>query len=262
MARRLTPTVATQLDVLLEADEHVYRISALKREAKDFSYKELRQEVARRQFFQPLYVFAHTFLATAGLSNESSKYYASLVKFYTVYKLKAWRATARLYLLCFAYYRFRQINDNLIEAFIHLVDHYEQQAKQAAEDAMQRAVTEASEHLQAAGQVLSLFVDASIPGDAPFTVVQQQAFAPRSHTLPAGHRLPAQHAFDKLGCEWSFYTTLSPTFKRNLRHCLPNWTLPVGWRMRRCSRQSHASKACCGEANHHGRPIPRSFRRR
>jgi len=87
------------------------------------------------------------------------------------------RATARLYLLCFAYYRFRQIHDNLIEAFIHLVDHYEQQAKQAAEDAIQRAVTEASEHLQAAGQVLSLFVDASIPSDAPFTVVQQQAFA-------------------------------------------------------------------------------------
>ena len=140
LGQALTPTVATQLDALLDADEHVYRISALKREAKDFSYKELRQEVARRQFFQPLYDFAHTFLATAGLSNESSKYYASLVKFYTVYKLQRMaRATTRLYLLCFAYYRFRQINDNLIEAFIHLVDHYEKQAKQAAEDAMQRA---------------------------------------------------------------------------------------------------------------------------
>ena len=37
------------------------------------SYQELRQEVARRQFFHPLYEFAHGFLATAGLSNESSK---------------------------------------------------------------------------------------------------------------------------------------------------------------------------------------------
>ena len=86
---------------------------------------------SRRQFFQPLYEFAHTFLATAGLSNESSKYYASLVKFYTVYKLQRMtRATTRLYLLCFADYRFRQLNDNLIEAFIHLVDHYKKQAKQ------------------------------------------------------------------------------------------------------------------------------------
>src|SRR2546428_5178948 len=81
LGHALTPMVATQLDALLEADEHVYRINALKREAKDFSYKELRQEVARRQFFHPLHAFASTFLATADLSNESSKYYASLVQF-------------------------------------------------------------------------------------------------------------------------------------------------------------------------------------
>ena len=65
----------------------------------------------------------------------------------------------RLYLLCFAYYRFRQINDNLIEAFIHLVDEYEQQAKLAAEHAMEQALHQAASNLRAAGQVLSLFVD-------------------------------------------------------------------------------------------------------
>jgi hypothetical protein len=48
----------------------------------------LRQEAARRKVFQPLYEFARTFLASAALSNESVKYYASLVQFYTVYKLQ------------------------------------------------------------------------------------------------------------------------------------------------------------------------------
>src|SRR5258708_31692374 len=119
----------------------MYRISALKHEPKDFSYKELRREVERRKFFQPLYEFAQTFLITTGLSNESVKYYASLVQFYTVYKLQRMSAAiVRLYLLCFAYHRFRQINDNLIEAFIHLVDHYEKEAKLAAEDAIHRAI--------------------------------------------------------------------------------------------------------------------------
>ncbi|MFX7849900.1 hypothetical protein ABTK11_22590, partial [Acinetobacter baumannii] len=75
-----------------------------------------------------------TFLAKAGLSAESGKYFASLVKFYTVYKLQRMPvATARLFLLCFAYHRFLQINDNLIEAFVHLVDQYEAEAKSAAE---------------------------------------------------------------------------------------------------------------------------------
>jgi hypothetical protein len=68
---------------------------------------------------------------------SSSRYYCSLVQFYTVYKLQRMAVpTVRLYLLCFASHRFRQINDNLIEAFIHLVDDYEQRAKIAAAESM------------------------------------------------------------------------------------------------------------------------------
>ena len=97
--------------------------------------------------------FAQSFLASGGLSNESVKYYASLVKFYTVYKLQRTAPmTTRLYLLCFAYHRFRQINDNLVDAFIHLVDQYEQVAKSAALVAAQKALSEASANLDAAGQ--------------------------------------------------------------------------------------------------------------
>ena len=220
LGQALTPMVEQQCDALLQADERMDRISALKHEPKDFSYKELRQEVARRKFFQPLYEFAHTFLSTTGLSNESVKYYASLVPFYTVYKLQRMsRAITRLYLLCFASHRFRQINDTLTEAFIHLIDQYEKQAKLAAADAMQRAMTNASEHLQAAGHVLNLFVDGSTPGNTPFALVQEKAFS-----MLAPERFPLVSAylrnieFDKTAFEWSCYTTLSATFKRNLRH--------------------------------------------
>ena len=160
LGQALTAAVEHQLEGLLQADEGMYRISLLKHEPKDFNYGELRHELERRTFFQQLYEFGKTFLASAGLSNESVKYYASLVQFYTVYKLQRTAApTTRLYLLCFAYYRFRKINDNLVEAFIHLVDQYEQQAKLASETASTNAMTEASANLRAAGQVLDLFVD-------------------------------------------------------------------------------------------------------
>jgi hypothetical protein len=220
LGQALTPAVDKQLEALLQADENTYRINALKREPKDFSYKELRQDVARRKFFQPLYEFAQTFLRTTGLSNESVKYYASLVQFYTVYKLQRMSAAStRLYLLCFAYHRFRQINDHLTEAFIHLVDHYEKEAKLAAQGALQEAMTAASANLSSAGQVLNLFVDSSIPEDAPFARVKEQAFAllaPERFSLVSDYMRNV--AFDKTACEWSCYTQLSPTFKRNLRH--------------------------------------------
>ncbi|HEB4991023.1 TPA: Tn3 family transposase [Klebsiella michiganensis] len=215
----MDPLIVQQLTALLQADSGLFRVSALKHEAKDFSYEELRQEVARRQFFQPLHEFAQQFLTTAGISNESGKYYASLVKFYTTYKLQRMKKeTAQLYLLFFAFHRFRQINDNLIEALIHWVDQYEKQAKRAAEEAMNNAVASASKNLQAAGHVLSLFTDDQITDDTPFSSIKEKAFTlldPEQFPLVSDYL--RNIAFDKTAFEWSHYTKLSATFKRNLR---------------------------------------------
>jgi hypothetical protein len=220
LGQALTAAVEHQLEALLQADEGMYRISLLKHEPKDFSYGELRQEAERRTFFQQLYEFGKTFLASAGLSNESVKYYASLVQFYTVYKLQRMAApTTRLYLLCFAYYRFRQINDNLVEAFIHLVDQYEQKAKLASETASTNAMTEASANLRAAGQVLDLFVDQSIADETPFVEVKQKAFCllePERFALVSDYMRNIE--FDRTAFEWSYYGTLHFKFKLNLRH--------------------------------------------
>jgi TnpA family transposase len=216
----LTPTLTKQLDDLLKAREGVYRISALKQEPRDFSYQALRQEVARRQVFRPLHDFARTFLAAAELSNESVKYYAARVSFYTVYKLQRMpAATARLYLVCFAYQRFRQINDHLVEAFIFLVDRYEKEARQAAKAAAQQALDEANGQLEAAGQVLALFVDPAIPDDLPFEAVRAKAFGclDRERFSQVADYL-RRVEFDQTAFEWSYYTTLSSAFKRNLRH--------------------------------------------
>ena len=177
LSTALTPAIRQQLDDLLQADEGMHHVTVLKHEPRDFSYSQLRQEGARRTTLQPLYVFAQSFLASTGVSNDSVRYYASLVQYYTVYKLERMApATRRLYLLCFAYHRFRQINDNLVDAFINLVDQYERQAKVSAETAAHKALTEVSAHLGAAGKVLELFVDTTIPDTTPFVQVKKRAF--------------------------------------------------------------------------------------
>lgn len=216
----ITPEIRQRLTTLLEADEQIYTICALKREAKDFSYGELRREVSRREFFEPLHEFAATFLASSGLSQESSKYYASMVKYYTVYKLQRMqRPTVQLFLLCFAYQRFRQINDNLTDAFIHLVHQYKKLAKSQGEAAMQKALEDALKNLQAAGQVLSLFVDDSISPGVPFSEIKDKAFSLLDREqFPIVADYMRRIAFDKTAFEWAYYGTLSRTFKQNLRH--------------------------------------------
>ena len=239
----MTPAIEQQLVALLEAGDGMYRISEVKHEPKDFSYKELRQEAGRRKVFQPLYDFAQTFLASAALSNESVKYYASLVLFYTVYKLQRMAGgIVQLYLPCFAYYRFREINDNLIEAFIHLVDQYETAAKLSAQAAAQQALVAASSNLNAAGRVLNLFIDASIPDDAPFAVVKEQAFSfldPERFPLVMNYMRII--AFDKTASEWSYYRKLSHAFKRNLRHLFTDLTFSGSGRGCTPTRSRHVS---------------------
>ena len=250
-----------QLAALLEAGEGMYRISAFKHEPKDFSYKELRQEVARRKFFQPLYEFAQTFLATAGLSNESVKYYASLVQFYTVYKLhRMARARPGLYLLCFAYHRFRQINDNLIEAFIHLLDQYEKQAK-----LRQRTRSSARSPRRAR-------ISSRRPGPEPVrrrldsrrcAVLRREGesvLPARPARFLAGGRLHAQHRVRQDRLRVVVLRQAVAGFQaKSAASVLRDWIFPVGWRMRRCSKRLLICRDCCVRANRHDRPTHRIF---
>lgn len=226
LAQALDPATCLILDEFLQSDERLRRLTVLKQEPRDFTYQQLRREVERRKFFYPLFEFARKFLPEAGLSADSVRYYASLVPFYTVYKLQRMAPeTTRLYLLCFAYHRFRQINDTLIEAFVHLTNQYERQAKAAAEEEAHRLFNEATEHLKAAGQVLRLFVDDSISADAPFRAVKEQAFAllDRQRCEMVSAYL-SNTAFDKAAFEWAYYGSLSAKFKRNLRHLFTDLT--------------------------------------
>lgn len=73
--------------------------------------------------------------------------------------------------------------------------------------------------MHAAGHVLNLFTDTSIPDDAPFTNVKAQAFTLlEPEQFPIVSNYLRNIAFDKTAFEWAHYTTLSHQFKRNLRH--------------------------------------------
>lgn len=216
----LSPKLRKALDEMLHTDDKQHLLIVLKQEPRDFSNTQLRQEVARRQQLAPLYDFSQRFLADAELSSECVKDYAALVQFYSLYKLRRIKVSmARLYLICFTFYRFRQINDNLIEAYIYLVGQFDKQTKVAAKEAMHKAVDEASANLQAAGEVLELFVNDTIAADCPFSTVQERAFGLlASQVIPSVANYLRNVAFDRIGYEWSHFAKLSRTVKRNLRH--------------------------------------------
>ena len=116
--------------------------------------------------------------AALQISNDSITYYASLVSYYSVYKLKRFPVwAAYLYLLCFVAHRYQRLHDHLLTSLMHHVRRYTEEAKTVAKDHVYTARIESNDTLHKAGHVLPLFTDDRIADATPFQDV-------KTHGLP------------------------------------------------------------------------------
>jgi hypothetical protein len=219
------------LNRLLEDSTGLYEITQLKREPKDFNLSEIKREIHRGIKIGELYQLAKRLLPHLLISNESIKYYASLVSYYSVYKLKRLNEwTTYFYLLCFVYHRYQKFHDNLILSLIHHVRQYADEAKAAAKERVYQYRIESNQNLQKAGQVLKLFTDDSIAESTPFSIVQAKAFS-----ILERQKLDfiADHISKKAQFDETVFAWLGHQFKRHLRPIL----LAIDF----AASQSHAS---------------------
>lgn len=120
----LTVADMEALQHLLEEGPGLYALTQLKREPKDFSASAMKLEGQRGDQLRGLYRLAQQVLPQLHISQESITYYASLVTYYSVYRLK--RLDIRIvyvYLLCFVYHRYQRLHDHLLDSLIHHVRH-------------------------------------------------------------------------------------------------------------------------------------------
>src|SRR5713226_4925721 len=220
IGQQLTPTDTQALQPLLDDTDGHYGITRLKREPKDFSWREMRQEIERSAQLQPLYTLATRLLPQLHLSNESIQYYASLVMYYSVFRLHQLdERLVQVYVLCFVVHRYQRLHDHLLTSLIHYVRRYTDEAKEVAQERVYTAHLEGTAALDKAGQVLKLFTDDRIAADTPFHAVQSQAFQilERPQLDFIADHLVTHARFDETAFQWEHIDTLAPQFKRHLR---------------------------------------------
>jgi TnpA family transposase len=211
------------LNQLLEDSLGLYEITQLKHEPRDFSTGEIKREIQRGKQIQSLYQLAQRLLPQLCISNESIKHYASLVGYYSVFRLKRFNEwIVYVYLLCFVYYRYQRVHDNLINTFLYNVKHYSDEAKNAAKERVYEYHIESNQNMKKAGQVLKLFTDDTIPIDTPFQTVQSMAFAllERRQLVDIADQIATNAKFDETVFQWEHIDKLAGQFKRNLRPIL------------------------------------------
>ena len=93
----------------------------------------MANEREKRARLEPLYLIARTLLPSLAVSQRNLHHYASLANFYTVYDLRRLNAEqTHLYLLCYAWQRYRQLTDNLVDALSYHMKQIEDESKARA----------------------------------------------------------------------------------------------------------------------------------
>ena len=219
----LTNDAVAALNNLSANPRGLYEITRIKREPKDFSIKEIKEEIQRGEQIKSLYAVAQTVLPRLDISNESIKYYASLINYYSVFQMNQLEKNlAHIYLLCFVHYRYQRLNDNLINCFIYRVRQLLDEAKNVAKEHVYQYRLEHNRNLYKAGQVLKLFADETIAGETPFADVRTQAFAILPETKldqVADHFLQTTQLDEHL-FQWEHTDQIAHRFKRRLRPLL------------------------------------------
>jgi TnpA family transposase len=201
----------------------LYEITQLKHEPKDFSVGEIKREIQRGKRIEDLYLLAKILLPKLDISNESIKYHASLVGYYSVWRIKRLNEwIVYVYILCFVYNRYQQVNDNLINTLIYNVRKYNDESKEKGKEKVYEYHIEINQNLKKVGQVLKIFTDDSIDTSTPFNDIKAKAFAilERNTLLSVANQISVDTKFDETGYQWEHLDKISSQFKLHLRPLL------------------------------------------
>jgi len=223
LRQQLNSEQANALNDLLDDRPGLYEITQLKREPRDFSVTEIKRERERGQQIRTLYHLSQRVLPILAISNESIKYYASLVAYYSVFRLKRFDPwIARVYLLCFIHHRYQRHFDNLLASFLFYVRKWTDATRSAAKDRVYAHRVEVNQNLQKAAQVLKLFTDDHIAPDTPYHELQARAFRllEREKLEQVADHITPHVSFDETAFQWEHLDRLGIQFKRYLRPIL------------------------------------------
>jgi TnpA family transposase len=204
------------LDQLLEKDNLFYQLTLVKKDQKDFSTREIRATVEKNKLLHGIYHAAASVVSQLTISEQNVAYYADLASQYTVYGMRNLKQKnlARLYLLCYVYYRFLKINDHLISSFEHRVNGYINDADIYQKDAIYQAQISDKDNRDLAANILSLHTNKKVSDNElrskSFEIVPKHKFQQFIQKIRRPHVTPDYY-------RWEYYKENIHAIKQNTR---------------------------------------------
>ena len=170
----LTIETKLNLDKLMKREDNLSKLAAFKQDAKNFGFKMMLKERQKQDILEPLYEIAKEILPKLDISMQNIDHYVNLANHYTIYELRELKSNQNyLYLLCYAFKRHQQINDNLIEALIYHVKKFDALIKSKTD---KQFTDNETDLLPKIAKLLLLYVDETFNAKTLFNEVCEYAF--------------------------------------------------------------------------------------
>ena len=204
---------------LLVRDDTLSKLAALKQDAKDFGWRQMAREREKRVTLESLYRIAKALLPKLAISQQNLLYYASLANFYTVHDLRHLKPQqTHLYLLCYAWQRYRQLTDNLVDALGYHMKQLEDESKVRSNRNFVAEQVQRQQETPRVGRLLLLYVDDTVADATPFGNVRQRAYKimPKDALQITGQRMSVKPS-SKLALRWQAIDELAERARKHLR---------------------------------------------
>jgi TnpA family transposase len=215
----LDDAARTAMQKLLVRENTLSELAAIQQDAKNFAHKMMVAERQKRATLAPFYVIAKPLLPNLDISPLNIAYYASLADYYTIYDLRRLPSgLCHLYLLCYAWQRYRQLSDNLVDALGYHMQRLEDDTKETANQQATQAQAERQQAVPRVGRLLLLYVDDTLEDTTPFGTVRRQAFSimPKETLLSTG-KLLSEKPINQMHLRWLAVDKQSGRCTKNLR---------------------------------------------
>ncbi len=215
--KELTRELDLHLDNMLTQDENLGLLS-FKKIPKDFKYRALKAEINKGETFRPVYFFAKQFLKKLEISEYNIRYYALVAERYNIAQLKKLKhTTTKLYLLCYIYYRYQQINDNILVCYNYYTDKFEKESKLYVMQKLLEHSKSYQENLPKVSKLLRFIgnenmeaMERSVFYQLIYEILPKQDYYPTADYLDG-------ISFDEKQVKWDYYSSVSNKIKKYYR---------------------------------------------
>ena len=216
----LPEQIQVQLTSLIQCDSGLSQLNNIRSDQNDFQYTAIKTEVGKAKSIAELYAFSKSFMPCLKLSNNAIQYYAEIAEQYASSRLKKLKKSLQwLHLICFVYFRYQQIMDNLITSFMYHTKAIIDSAKTYADSALMEYSSKMVMEFPRLAQFLQWFPqrDRSLNHQEinriAFDILPQSQFSALAEFLE-------RNTFDKKGAKRQFYLDSSRLLALYLRPIL------------------------------------------